>query len=637
MSVINVDVSKCVGCNSCVRVCPSHDANIARYDENNKLIIEIDDDKCIKCGSCIRACTHEARYYLDDTERFLDDLKNGKKISLIVAPAVKVAFDGVWRHMLQWLKNHGVTSVYDVSLGADICTWAHVRLLQKKPDVKIISQPCAAIVNYALRQNQNLIPHLSPIHSPMLCMATYMKKYLGVNEKIAAISPCIAKYDEFSQTGLVEYNVTMKHLREYFEHENITFPKGSRSEFEFDKAQGYEGSVYSRPGGLKDNIKIHAPSVHVINDEGSDTIYRDLDDYLHEKQEARPQVFDVLNCEYGCNGGTAVGVDCMLFQMDNVMHSVEMYTRGKRKKNTDKKGNDTQFAQFDKEMKIEDYFRVYEAYDSKKVTITPMMLEESFEKLGKHTELERNFDCHACGYRSCKEMAAAIAIGINFPENCHQYTRVLIEQEQQRVHTMREDIARTADALSEIVNKLKDSVGKVKSDAAQISKISEENIRSVQTVTGNINELDQVNQGILALMERINSKVENYRDMTQQIEEIARRINLLSLNASIEAARAGEAGRGFSVVASNIRDLSDSSKESISTAKDNEQGIRDVITEVDETVEHFSKSIVELLTQVKQVAEAVAATTESSKVITESMDEVNEISEMIAAVIEQSK
>ncbi len=78
------------------------------WTQKEKLKIMIDDEKCIKCGACIRACSHSARSYIDDTQRFLQDLANGQEIALIAAPSIKIAFDGNWRHALQWLSNHGI-------------------------------------------------------------------------------------------------------------------------------------------------------------------------------------------------------------------------------------------------------------------------------------------------------------------------------------------------------------------------------------------------------------------------------------------------------------------------------------------------------------------------------------------------
>ena len=192
--------------------------------------------------------SHNARYFQDDIDQFLSDLKAGQEIAVIAAPSIKIAFEGNWRHALQWLQNQGVKGIYDVSYGADICTWAHLRYIEKHPDAKLISQPCAAVVNYIQHHKPELLPHLSPIQSPMMCIAIYMRKVLGFKGKIAAISPCIAKIDEFHETGnIINYNVTMEHLRQYFEENNINLPAIKvYSNFEFDDHQGLEGGYISK-------------------------------------------------------------------------------------------------------------------------------------------------------------------------------------------------------------------------------------------------------------------------------------------------------------------------------------------------------------------------------------------------------
>ncbi len=130
MGTIVLDSEKCVGCNACVRECPIMDANVAATDAAGKLVIHIDDNKCIKCGACIKACSHQARSFEDDIDAFMRDLKAGKELILIAAPSIKISFDGNWRHALQWFRNQGIKKIYDVSFGADICTWAHVRYVQ---------------------------------------------------------------------------------------------------------------------------------------------------------------------------------------------------------------------------------------------------------------------------------------------------------------------------------------------------------------------------------------------------------------------------------------------------------------------------------------------------------------------------
>jgi len=105
----------------------------------------------------------------------------------------------------------------------------------------------------------------------------------------------------------------------------------------------------------------------------------------------------------------------------------------------------------------------------------------------------------------------------------------------------------------------------------------------------------------------LEAKTRHVHQITEIITSVAHRTNLLSLNASIEAARAGEAGRGFSVVADEIRKLSESAGRS---------------------ADEISKLIHEISSDTDQVADEMRA---SSRVIGEGREDVN----TIAAALEQ--
>lgn len=634
MSIINVDTDKCVGCNACVRACPVKDANIARIDENGSLKIKIDDEKCIKCGACIKACSHGAREYQDDIGRFIADLHSGQEIAIIAAPSIKISFDGNWRHALQWLRNQGIKKIYDVSFGADICTWAHLRYLEKNPGAKLISQPCAAVVNYVQRHRPELFQNLSPIHSPMLCMAIYMKKILGYRGKIAALSPCIAKIEEFRETKLVDYNVTMEHLRKHFVEQNVKLPEVKvYSEFEFDECQGLEGAIYSKPGGLMKNLLIHAPEMNVITSEGTGRLYHDLDTYGTLTDNQKPDVFDVLNCDDGCNGGPATGVNYERFAMNNIMHSVERYARKIRKANTNKKGVDKQFSDFDKTLNLNDFIRTYQQYKIVKQTVPAKELKRAFELMGKHTKTEKNFDCHSCGYQSCKDMAMAIALGRNEKENCHEYMIKSIKEERQKVDEVNTKVVEMNNELMNVFGKLLANIETVKKEAEQIEQEGSRTSKEMMNVSERMENLNKMNQDITQAMHEINQSISKYNEMTQDVEKIAGKINLLSLNAAIEAARAGEAGRGFAVVASNIRELSDNSKASVGDAKQNDEGIRASIENVNLAIQNFDATVKNLLEATSGAIAGVQATSQNSQSIRMSMDELellaNAVQEMI--------
>ncbi len=637
MSIINVDEQKCVGCNACVRACPAEEANVAKIDESGQLRILINDDKCIKCGACVKACTHGARSFQDDMPAFLEDMNQGKEIALIVAPSIKIAFDGQWRHVLYWLREHGNIKIYDVGFGADICTWAHLRYLEKNPQAKLISQPCAAVVNYILNHKQELIPYLSPVQSPMACVAIYMRKILGFKGKIAAISPCIAKIDEFRAIKVIDYNVTMEHLREYFKENRIEFPReGTYSEFEFDGYQGWEGNIYPTPGGLRKNLLVHSPELQVITSEGTERLYEELDLYLEQDPQTRPTVFDVLNCEFGCNGGPATGKDCKRFLMSDIMHHVERYSRKKRKEHTSKKGVDKQFEEFDNKLRVEDFLRTYEARKIQEITVSEAEIENAYKMMGKVTQTERNFDCRACGYKSCRDMAIAIAKGINAKENCHQYVMKVIAEERQKVAEVNQEVLNMNHELMEIFGELAQNIANVKEEANSIRDVGTKSSDDMMSVSEHMNDLKQLNRNITDSMKNINESVAKYNAMTQDVEKIAGKINLLSLNAAIEAARAGEAGRGFAVVATNIRELSASSKASVGNAKENDEEIHTAIDDINVVIDKFDTTIGELLLAVEEAITGAKRTSENSESIKKSMDKVSQIAVKVQQVIEET-
>lgn len=640
MSIIQVDKIRCVGCNACVRACPVGDANVAKMDDEGNLRIRIDDEKCIKCGACIQACSHDARTFEDDIEAFMKDLKSGGEIAVIAAPSVKVAFDGNWRHALQWLRNQGIKKIYDVSFGADICTWAHLRYLKKHSSEKLISQPCAAVVNYVLRHRPELISHLSPIHSPMLCLAVYMRKVLNFKGRIAALSPCIAKIDEFRETGLVDYNVTMDHLKKYFDRENVNLPEIKiYSEFEFDDCQGLEGAIYPKPGGLMNNLLYHKPYMNVITSEGTEKLYRELDIYIEQDQRCLPDLFDVLNCENGCNGGPAIGVDYQRFAMNDIMHDVETYAHKKRvseRKKTRKGFEDKQFAEFDKTLVLEDFMRTYEAHRVDTLEVSEERIAEAFALLEKQTQVEKHFDCHACGYRSCREMAIALARGINEKENCHQYMMNSIKKERQRVAEVNNEVVAMNEELMDIFGELTKSIEMVKEQADIIRESGYRSSEEMTAVAEHMSGLNKLNENISDSIQDINMNVEKYNQMTEDVENIAGKINLLSLNAAIEAARAGDAGRGFSVVATNIRDLSENSKDAVGSARENDEGIHQAIDSINKIIDNFNNEIKGLMDSVEAAVSHMGNSSENSSIIQSSMLEVSKTAQKVQEVIEKT-
>ena len=241
---------KCVGCNRCISVCPVITANVSTVRDGRQRI-EVNSSQCVGCGSCFDACEHQARSYTDDTERFFDDLKRGEKISLLIAPAFLANYPREYGKVLGGLKMLGANRLINVSAGADITTWAYIQYITKNDFYGGISQPCPAVVGYIEKYIPELIPKLFPVHSPMMCTAIYAKKYMKISDKLAFISPCIAKKNEIDDPntdGYIQYNVTFQHLMEYMRRNQMFGPDAA------DEVEYGLGAIYPMPGGLKENV-----------------------------------------------------------------------------------------------------------------------------------------------------------------------------------------------------------------------------------------------------------------------------------------------------------------------------------------------------------------------------------------------
>ena len=557
-SLIKNDLRLCIGCNRCIRFCPVEGANVA-YHDGEEIKVKVNNDQCIVCGSCIESCQHESRDFTDDTERFLSDLRSGISISLFTAPAIRTNSNNFGR-LLTWLRQKGVKHIYDVSLGADICTWAHIRYIQQHNPKTIITQPCPAIVNYVLIHNHDLMKYISPIQSPMLCTAIYMKRYENIHDKIAALSPCIAKSNEFDATGYVEYNVTFKKLFKYIKEHNIQLP---HEESGFDHMESALGCLFPMPGGLKENVEFYlGKALRIDKSEGTATVYKALKEFSAVGENCHPDVFDVLNCQEGCNLGTGCIHEKNIFEINTIMD----FARRDVVEGRDKEEFDAVFEEYDNTLELSHFIRKYTAQNARNYNVSHKQIEEGFDILDKKTNTDRKIDCSACGANSCYDMARHIALDLNVPENCIQKVR-------NDVHREHEAVLATTTANFKNVHIILDDISKIKD-------LSEE-----------------INQRVTS----INAAIEDFNNMSKNVDKIAMQINLISLNASIEAARAGEFGKAFNVVAEEIRRLANSSKETvaeteevIANATNSIQGINNMVSQISVEVEKAFKNISEI-------------------------------------------
>ena len=138
-------------------------------------------------------------------------------------------------------------------------------------------------------------------------------------------------------------------------------------------------------------------------------------------------------------------------------------------------------------------------------------------------------------------------------------------------------------------------------------------------------------------MAAIDESVTGFSKMTRNISDIARQINILAIKASIEAARAGEYGKGFSVVAEEVRSLAEHSQTAVTEAETSNKLVFSNISDVNGIVTTINDRMSDILTMMNSMQSNIAATLEKGSTISTEMSGVSEIASTVDNLVNQAE
>lgn len=436
----------CRVCYTCVRECP---VKAIRINDGQAEVLA---DRCIACGNCTVVCKQGAKVYKRSIDTVNKLLKSDSPVYALIAPSFIAEFSELNHQdsFVGMLKKLGFEKVFEVGMGADLVARKYEELINMNPGAGYINSDCPAIVAFVEKYHPSLVASLTPVVSPMVATARYVRQSIGAEAKLVFIGPCVAKKNESDEVDAV---ITFSELRQMYTSRRIRPSNVEKAYFSpplagkgagFPVSRGMLQSMTLEGNHLDQRVVVAEGRVHF-----QEAIQQYADGHLGAMQ------LELLCCE-GCIMGPGTSPGGRKFvRRKSVLNYLHERLEGDGQKQDIE---DLPELNLDRNF-VPDDQRITNPSDD---DISKVLL-----RMGKFAQQD-HLDCGACGYDTCLGHARAIAQGLAEVEMCLPYS---------------------IDQLHQTINKLADSKHRLNS-VEQALKQSEKLANMGQLSAGIAHELN---------------------------------------------------------------------------------------------------------------------------------------------------
>jgi len=407
MNIIQFKEANCKNCYKCIRSCPVN-AIAFRNDQ-----AEIIHEECILCGHCLTVCPQNAKSVNSDIEKVKKSISKKEKVYVSLAPSFASAFEHDEKWLYCALKKLGFTHIEGTANGAYQVSRQYEKLLEKKEMKNIITSCCSSIILLIEKYYPQLIGQLAPVVSPMIAHAKMMRETYGQRIRVVFIGPCISKKDEcndLQNENQVDAVLTFDDLDKWFEEEGFY-----QSDEILDDMKNFDNisRIYPVPGGILKTIdKSYKKNYRSISVDGVERCMEVLDSIVEGNIEN--YFIEMSSCTGGCIAGP-----CMKHVQGGYLTSRERllnYAKRAATNNTSDTKNTIMAS-----TKI-DFSKEFINKAKKFELPSEAVIQGILNSIGKYSE-EKELNCGACGYPSCREKALAVYLGKAQVHMCLPYMR----------------------------------------------------------------------------------------------------------------------------------------------------------------------------------------------------------------------